>query len=109
MTDYIQVMTTTETEEDAGRIARLLVEERLAACVQVLGPISSTYRWKGAVETSREWQCVAKSRRDLFDALAEAIRRHHPYDVPEILATSIAAGSESYLAWLDKEVRARPG
>ena len=67
MPDYIQVVTTTEHREDADRIARTLVEERLAACVQVVGPISSTYRWRGAIETAQEWQCWAKSRRDLYD------------------------------------------
>ena len=62
MTDHIQVITTTETEEDARRIALALVEGRLAACVQVLGPIASTYRWQGKIETAAEWQCVAKTR-----------------------------------------------
>jgi periplasmic divalent cation tolerance protein len=104
MTDYIQVVTTTETEEDAGRIARLLVEERLAACVQILGPVTSTYRWKGAIETSREWQCVAKSRRGLFAEVEKAIRRVHPYEVPEILAVPLVAGSEGYLEWLETEL-----
>ena len=66
MTDYVQVATTTERREDAERIARALVEARLAACVQVLGPITSVYRWKGSIETSQEWLCTAKSRRDLF-------------------------------------------
>ena len=104
MTDIIQVVTTTERKEDAERIARRLVEDRLAACVQVLGPISSTYRWQGTIETSQEWQCVAKSRRDLFGRIEETIREVHPYDVPEILAVPIVAGSRSYLAWLEGEV-----
>jgi periplasmic divalent cation tolerance protein len=104
MTDFIQVVTTTETEEDASRIARTLVEARLAACVQVLGPIASTYWWKGQVETSREWQCVAKSRRDLFEKIQESICRVHPYEVPEILATAVIAGSQAYLKWLEEEV-----
>ena len=103
MTEYIQVITTTEKREDAERIARKLVEARLAACVQVLGPIRSTYRWKGAIETAEEWQCVAKSRADLFDRIDAAIRAVHPYDVPEILAVPIAAGSRAYLEWLDGE------
>ncbi len=66
MSDYIQVVTTTERREDAERIARALVEQRLAACAQVSGPITSTYRWQGEIETAQEWQCRAKSRRDLF-------------------------------------------
>ena len=104
MTDYIQVVTTVERKEDAERIARTLVEARLAACVQLLGPITSAYRWKGAVETAQEWQCVAKSRRDAYNRLEEAIRAAHPYEVPEILAVPIVAGSPDYLAWLDDQI-----
>ena len=104
MTDYIQVVTTTGRKEDAQAIARALVEQRLAACVQVLGPITSTYRWEGKIETSQEWQCWAKSRRELYEQIEGAIRRLHPYEVPEILAMAILAGSRSYLAWLDEEV-----
>jgi periplasmic divalent cation tolerance protein len=103
MSDYIQVVTTTERREDAERIARALVEERLAACVQVTGPITSTYRWRGEIETAQEWQCWAKSRRDLYDRIEQAIRRLHPYEVPEILAMPIVAGSADYLAWLSAE------
>jgi len=105
MTDYIQVVTTTERQEDAEAIARRLVEARLAACVQIVGPVSSTYRWQGQIETAREWQCWAKSRRELYGQIEEAIRQIHPYDVPEILALPILAGSPAYLAWLDEEVQ----
>jgi len=103
MSQYIQVVTTTDKEEDARRIAHLLVERRLAACVQVLGPITSTYRWQGAIETAQEWQCWAKTRRDLFDEVETAIRGTHPYEVPEILAVPIVAAGRSYLAWLEAE------
>jgi periplasmic divalent cation tolerance protein len=103
MTDYIQVVTTTERREDAERIARSLVEERLAACAQVSGPITSTYRWQGKIETAHEWQCWAKSRRDLYAQIEQAIRRLHPYEIPEILAMPILAGSADYLAWLEGE------
>jgi periplasmic divalent cation tolerance protein len=105
MPEYIQVVTTTEHREDAERIARALVEERLAACVQIVGPIGSTYRWHDAIENAQEWQCWAKSRRDLYDEIERAIRRLHPYEVPEILAVPVAAGSTSYLAWLEGEVK----
>jgi periplasmic divalent cation tolerance protein len=108
MTEYIQVVTTTERKEDAERVARALVQERLAGCVQVLGPITSTYRWKGAVETAEEWQCVAKSRRDLYWEMDEAIRKVHPYEVPEILAVPIVAGSAGYLAWLEEQLKGPP-
>jgi periplasmic divalent cation tolerance protein len=103
MIDYIQVVTTTESREDAEQIARSLVEERLAACVQVIGPIISTYRWRGQIETAQEWQCWIKSRRDLYDRIEQAIRRLHPYEVPEILAIPAVAGSADYLAWLEAE------
>jgi periplasmic divalent cation tolerance protein len=105
MTDCIQVVTTAERREDAERIARTLVEERLAACVQVLGPITSTYWWGGKIETTQEWQCWAKSRLNLYGQIEQAIRRIHPYDVPEILALPILEGSPDYLAWLDGEVK----
>jgi len=107
MTEYIQVVTTTASKEDAERIARALVDQRLAACVQVAGPMTSVYRWQGAVETSQEWHCTAKSRRDLYAEIEKAIRRMHPYQEPEIVAVPLVAGSASYLAWLDAQV-ARP-
>ncbi len=105
MLDYIQVVTTTERREDADRIAQALIDQRLAACVQVVGPITSTYRWRGTIETAQEWQCWAKSRGDLYDAVERAIRRIHPYEVPEILAVPIVAGSVSYLEWLASELK----
>ena len=109
MAEYLQVMTTVATREDADKIAASLIDQRLAACVQILGPIRSTYHWQGAVETSQEWLCLAKSRRDLYRPLEEAIRRLHPYEVPEILAIPILAGSATYLAWLDASVLPPPG
>jgi periplasmic divalent cation tolerance protein len=105
MADYIQVVTTTGQREDAERIARELVESRLAACVQIVGPITSTYRWQGKIEVAEEWQCWAKSRRELYDEVERAIRRLHTYEVPEILALPVLAGSADYLAWLDGEVK----
>jgi periplasmic divalent cation tolerance protein len=103
MTNFLQILTTTATREDAERIARALVETKLAACVQIVGPITSIYRWQGNVETTQEWQCWAKSRRDLWSAVERAIRGLHPYEVPEILAMPIETGSADYLKWLDAE------
>ncbi len=105
MPDPIQVLTTTASREDAERIARALVEGRLAACVQLVGPISSTYRWQGAIEISQEWLCLIKSRQDLYAELEAAVRRLHPYEVPEILAQPIVAGHPAYLAWLDAQLK----
>jgi periplasmic divalent cation tolerance protein len=103
MNDFVQVVTTTDREEDARRIAGVLVEKRLAACVQIVGPISSVYRWQGKVESAREWQCQIKTRQALLDDLSESIREVHPYEVPEIIAVPIVAGSRDYLTWLEEQ------
>jgi periplasmic divalent cation tolerance protein len=104
MHEAIQVQTTTATKADAQRIAVALVEQRLAACVQVGGPITSCYRWQGAIETSDEWLCTAKTTRDAYPRVEQAIRGLHPYDEPEIIALPIVAGSAGYLAWLGAQV-----
>jgi periplasmic divalent cation tolerance protein len=104
MTEHVQVLTTAGSEEEAGRIAELLVERRLAACVQVVGPIVSRYRWEGAIEEEREWQCLAKTTTAAYVAVETAIREAHSYDEPEIIATPIVAGSAGYLAWIDENV-----
>ena len=105
MAEYIQVVTTTTRKADAQAIARALVEQRLAACVQVLGPVTSTYWWEGKTETNHEWQCWIKTRRDLYEQIEQAIRQLHSYAVPEILAIPIVAGSVSFLAWIDDELQ----
>jgi periplasmic divalent cation tolerance protein len=107
VSDHVQVMTTAGSEEEAGRIASLLVERRLAACVQVVGPLVSRYRWQGEIEEAREWQCLAKTTRAAYEAVEAAIREAHSYDEPEIIATPIVAGSPGYLAWIADEVSAR--
>ena len=107
MTDCLQVLTTVGSEEEAGRIALLLVERRLAACVQVVGPIVSRYRWQGAIEEEREWQCLAKTTGAAYGAVEAAIRAAHSYDEPEIVATPIVAGAAGYLAWIEENVSAR--
>ncbi|MDQ7838062.1 MAG: divalent-cation tolerance protein CutA [Thermodesulfobacteriota bacterium] len=105
MTDYIQVITTTEKKDDAQKVARVVVEKRLAGCVQIIGPIISTYHWKGVIETAEEWMCVIKSRKDLYPELERSIREVHPYEVPEILAVPVAEGSKDYLEWLGNEIK----
>jgi periplasmic divalent cation tolerance protein len=106
MTDCVQVLTTAGSEEEASLIAELLVERRLAACVQVVGPVVSRYRWQGAVEEEREWQCLAKTTAAAYEAVEAAIREVHSYDEPEIIATPIVAGSAGYLAWIEENVDA---
>lgn len=109
MTAYLQVATTTESKEDADRIAKLLVEARLAACVQQVGPIESTYWWKDRIETAKEWLCLIKTRDSLYDELERAIRAIHPYETPEIIAIPIVNGSDDYLEWLSREVKKSSG
>jgi periplasmic divalent cation tolerance protein len=104
MDEHLQVTTAAGSEEEAERIGAALVERRLAACVQVIGPISSRYRWQGAVETAREWMCVAKTNAARYAELEAAIRELHSYDEPEIVATPIVAGSPGYLEWISQGV-----
>src|SRR5919108_6671112 len=101
MTDeFIQVLTTTASREDAQLIADDVVERRLAGCVQIVGPILSTFWWKGKIERTQEWLCIMKSEMRLYHDLEHAIQAQHPYETPEIIAASIVAGSQSYLQWL---------
>lgn len=104
MTDYIQVSTTTETEQAAQEIAAALVEQRLAACVQVSGPVESVYRWQDKVQQSQEWLCTAKTRASLFPQVEAAIRELHKYECPEIVAVPIVDGSAAYLTWLGEQL-----
>ena len=101
---FVQVSTTTAREEDAQRIADALVAQRLAGCVQILGPIRSTFRWQDRVDTAQEWICLVKSREDLYARVEAAIKANHSYEVPEILCTPVTAGSAEYLGWLDSVV-----
>jgi periplasmic divalent cation tolerance protein len=104
MADYLQVQTTAGSEKEAERLAAALVERRLAACVQVIGPIASRYRWQGEVERAREWLCLAKTEAERYAEVEAAIRELHSYEEPEIIATPIVAGSSGYLAWLGRNV-----
>jgi periplasmic divalent cation tolerance protein len=104
MSEFLQVTTTTGTREIADRIAIELVDLRLAACVHVSGPIHSSYRWQGKVENSEEWLCVAKTSRAQLPAIQQLLKRLHPYDVPELIATPIVDGSDAYLRWLDDQL-----
>jgi periplasmic divalent cation tolerance protein len=101
--EFIQVVTTMASQEIAEKIAQALLKQRLAACVQTIGPVKSTYRWKGQIESALEWQCWIKTRRAKYDAVAKVIQQNHTYEVPEILAIPIVAGAEPYLRWLATE------
>jgi periplasmic divalent cation tolerance protein len=102
---YIQVFTTTGKKEDAEKIATVLVEKRLAGCIQIVGPIVSTYWWEGNLETAGEWLCFIKSKKTLYDELEKAIKEVHPYETPEIIAVPIISGSKDYLGWLNSELK----
>ena len=104
MADHVQVLTAAGSEEEGERIAAALVERRLAACVQVVGPISSHYRWQGKVERSREWLCLVKTEASRYPEVEAAIAELHSYDEPEIIATPIVAGSAGYLAWISESL-----
>ncbi|RBQ21716.1 divalent-cation tolerance protein CutA [Spongiactinospora rosea] len=105
MAGYVQVLTTVDDEEKGVALAQGIVEARLAACVQVVGPITSVYRWEGAVEQAREWQLLIKTTCDRFGELEAYIKANHGYDTPEIIATPIVAGSAEYLSWIGAETR----
>lgn len=100
----LQVQTTVDDRGVAASIAQALVDERLAACVQVLGPIESTYRWEGAVEVATEWLLLVKTTEEAWPALSARIRALHPYRQPELIALPVARGSDGYLGWLRSEV-----
>ncbi|WP_084955840.1 divalent-cation tolerance protein CutA [Thermoactinospora rubra] len=103
MGDYLQVTTTASSSDEAARLARAVTEARLAACVQILGPIRSVYWWDGEVQDEQEWQLVMKTTADALPALESHIKANHSYDVPEIVATPIVGGSAEYLAWVSAE------
>ena len=98
-----QVFTTTNSQAEAESIARTLVEQRLAAGVNISGPVQSTYRWQGQIETDEEWRCTLKTLQSRYAEVEAATRRLHSYDEPEIVATEIIAGSASYLDWVRQE------
>jgi periplasmic divalent cation tolerance protein len=102
MSGFIQITTTTENKTQAWEIAEKLVELRLAACVQVSGPIKSAYWWQGKIETAEEWVCSVKSKTALYNKVEKAILEIHPYEVPEIIAVPVVKGSKKYLTWIDE-------
>ncbi|MFC1863889.1 divalent-cation tolerance protein CutA [Thermodesulfobacteriota bacterium] len=104
MADYIQVSTTTENKDDAKKIARELVQKRLAACVQTVGPILSTYWWEDKVNEEEEWLLIIKTGNKMYGEVEEVIKEMHPYEIPEIIASPVIKGSKDYLEWLEKVI-----
>lgn len=102
---YIQILTTIDDSKRAAEIAATLVDKGLAACVQILGPIKSVYRWQGKRTTDREWLCVIKTRQSLFRQCEQQIKALHSYDIPEIIALDIVAGHPPYFDWLEESLQ----
>ena len=102
--EAIQVVTTTAEKKDAEALAQAVLESRLAACVQISGPIDSRYWWNGRIETVSEWLVTIKTRRDLFKRLEKLLLEKHPYDQPEIVGTTVVEVSAGYLKWLNEQV-----
>ncbi len=102
---YIQVSTTVAKRSDAERIAKILSKQKLSACTQIIGPITSIYRWKGKIEKSKEWLCIVKTGRSQYKTIEKAIKSIHPYELPEIIATPIIEGNREYLGWVQKEIK----
>ncbi len=103
MTNIIQIVTTVGDEGAGEVLGRHLVDARLAACCQVVGPIRSIYRWKGAVEEADEWYCVLKTRSSLYRQVEEEIKRLHPYEIPEIIAVTIDEALPAYIVWVEEQ------
>jgi periplasmic divalent cation tolerance protein len=102
MTDFVQITTTTPTKSAAQAIANAIIEKRLAACVQIIGPITSIYWWQEEIETAQEWLCVMKSSQDIYETVERAILELHSYETPEILATPVTAANARYLLWIEE-------
>jgi len=107
MTDCIVALVTVGSRDDGERIADVLVGEHLAACVNVVGPIRSIYRWENAIQRAEEWLLIVKAQAAQFEALAARVRAVHSYTTPEVIALPITAGSEPYLEWLRGATRQR--
>ncbi len=104
---HFQVTTTIDTNDNAKKLARSLVEKKLAACAQISGPIGSIYWWEGKLDSSEEWRVAFKIKASLYEEVEESIQSLHPYELPQIIATPIVAGSDEYLSWIDENSKHR--
>lgn len=104
MTNLILVTTTTGSREEAELLSQELLTRKLVACVQIYGPVTSQYWWKGDLETSTEWLCTAKTLAEKYADVESAIRTRHSYDEPEIIAVEITHASPGYQQWLESAV-----
>jgi len=104
MSRYIQINTTSDQKETLQSIARMLIEQKLVACVQIGGPIESSYCWQGKFESSIEWTCTIKTMQDKWQSVQRLILAEHNYDQPELVWLEIAGGSAGYLKWLGESL-----
>ena len=105
MKEFIVIFVTSSSLEEAEKIGNSLVEKRLVACVNIMPEIKSIFLWKGKIAKEKEVLLIAKSRRELFDSIQNEVKVLHSYEVPEIIALPIEAGSEDYLEWIKKETQ----
>jgi periplasmic divalent cation tolerance protein len=108
MTDKIVVLSACASEPEAVRIARSLVEKRLAACVNIVNQARSIYRWKDAIEDSEEFLLLIKSNRAKLPELRSELERMHSYEIPEVVALAIVDGSSAYLSWVGRQLEEPP-
>jgi periplasmic divalent cation tolerance protein len=106
---HMLVLTGTSSPAEAQSIADAAVAQRLAAAAQVIGPVTSTYRWKSRMEHAEEWLCLLKSSAELYAELERLIQSRHSYELPGILAIPVAGGSAAYLDWYTRELRLEDG
>lgn len=104
MPRYVLVLTTIGGGQEAARLAKTLVEKRLVACVNDVGPVRSFFEWQGKLEEDSEHLLLMKTRADRYEELETVLRELHPYDVPEVVAIPIERGSKDYLSWVDENV-----
>lgn len=105
MTDHVQLWTTTDSAELAQQIATALVEQQLAACVQIVPQVRSVYRWQGKIEFTEECLCLVKTGRTLVGEVEALVRKLHTYDCPEIVVVAIESTSDDYLQWLAEQLK----
>lgn len=103
--DYVIVLVTTADREEAEKISRALLDERLIACANIIGPVTSLFWWNGKIEKAEEHMLLMKTRSEMFEKIAEKIKALHSYEVPEIIAISIIKGFKPYLEWLNNSLR----
>lgn len=103
MAEHLMLITTTDSREEADKLAASVINARLAACAQVDGPISSVYWWEGEATSDQEWRLMFKTSAERYEDVEEHIKANHSYDVPEIVATPLTEGSAEYLGWVTRE------